>query len=284
MFFDKFRKKDKKVEIKNVSKFDDLRNNIINLSNEKINKYSNYPKEQLEQFIYSVKSNLSDLDRFIEYYEKSEERLSTLNVDSEEYKKELENKNRWYYEIIMCSKMVEFFRPNSINEQQERNEIYSNFGNTVSELLSPDSNLRFHGTPIYFAKDILKTKNISGSADRYDGYIRSTDSKGTFSASDVSSLNRTIQFFMDLGSDRRCLPCGVLFVLNEKENDSELREDALMNNVDFNKNPEQLKAIISTDENIELLTKYCLESNIDPNCIYSFNSYIDHIKNNNIRI
>ena len=282
MFFDRFRKKNKKEE--KISKFSELRNNVAKITKEKINQYINsgYTKEQLEPFINSININLSDLDRFIECYEKCEANLSSLDKDSEQYKKELENKNSWYYSLIECSKRVEFYRPNSITESHERDEIFKNFGNTVSNLLGPDSNLRFHGTSIYYAKDIIKSKTISGTADRYDGHIKSTDSKGTFSASDVSSLNRTVQFFMDLGSDRRCFPCGVLFVLNEKDNDYDLREASLMNNIDFNKNPEQLNAIISTDENIKSLTKWCLESNIDPSCIYTYDSYIEYIRNSKI--
>lgn len=286
MFFDKLRKKDKNTELKKSSKFDELRANIISLSKEKIKYYkkSNYSKEEIDNLIYNIDNNLNDLNRFIGYYEDSQKKLNALNKDSNEYKKELENSQRWYYEIIICSKLVEFYRPNNKNDQLERNEIYGGFSNNVLNLLGQDSDLRFHGTPIYFAKDIIKTKSISGSADRYDGYIRSTDSKGTFSASDVTSLSRTITFFTDLGSDRRCLPCGVLFVLNEKENDKELREAALMNNIDFNLNPEQLVSIISTEENIGLLTKWCIESNIDPSCIHTFSSYIEYLQNNNIKI
>ena len=283
MFFDKFRKKNKIEEPKEYrsGKFDDLKNSIIKLSKERLEKYnnSNYTNEQIEEFKRNINSIIRGIDDFIKNYDRCEENLQKYVINSEEYNKVNSDRQRWYYEIIKCSKMVEFMRPNTPLEIKKREEIYKTFGTDVQNILGDECELRFHGTPIYYAKDIIKTKSISGSADRYDGYIRSTDLKGEFSASSISSLDRTIHFFTDFGSDLHCLPCGVLFVLKEKESDFELRQYSTMHNINFLENPEQLQAIISTDENIENLNKWCLESGIDTSIIYTYDGYIEHLRN-----
>ena len=285
MFFDRFRKKNKeeiKKEIIKTGKFDQLRKEIDILAKERIDFYSNSncSKEELKKYVEVMNATLNDLDRFINSYEEAEIKASEItNMDSEAYKYVIKQKQRWHYAIVECTKQIGFMRPNNKIEQEKRKEIYLNFSNDVVNLLGSDSELRFHGTPIYYAKDIIRTKSLSGSADRFDGYIKSTDIKGEFSASDISSLDRTIHFFTDFSSDTRCLPCGVLFVLKEKENDEELRKYSTMHNIDFDKNPEQLQAIICTEENIENINKWCIESNIDPNLVYTYDSYVEHLRN-----
>lgn len=111
--------------------------------------------------------------------------------------------------------------------------------------------MRFHGTPIYYAEQIIKSGNISSTADRYDGYIKSTDMKGEISASNIDTIDRTINYFSDMTSYQRSLPAGCIFALlpRDKE-DAEYGHD-MMHSVDFRQNPEQLFGVFTTPENID---------------------------------
>ena len=113
--------------------------------------------------------------------------------------------------------------------------------------------------------------------------MKSTDLLGHCSASSINSLDRTIQFFTDFASYNRSLPCGVLFVLNEKEGDSELRKYDEMLSVDFEKNPEQLVAIVCSDEVKNMVSEWCFKSSIPTEKVFTFNSFLEYAKNNNMQ-
>ena len=262
VFFDKFRKK--KEENKENLEIEKM----VDFVAKKIEYYSadnRYSKESIEDFKETCKVALNNLKTYYNSY-----------LNAEESKKK-----DWLYAYNEQIKQIEFMRPNTNEEIEERNRIANTFSENLLEIVGNNSRLRFHGSPIYFARDIIKTKSISGTADRYDGYIKSTDIKGEFSASTIESLSRTINYFTDFASYNRCLPCGVLFVLKEKEGDEEIRKYSTMQNVNFDANPEQLVSIISTEENINSLIKWCNEVGLDSSIVQSYDSCLDYFRNMN---
>ena len=242
--------------------------------------------DEYKDYIKALENNKEDVKRFSSYHHDAEEKYNMLKEQGctdlkilSRYENEM---HRWEYECQKCLLKHEFIRPNNKAEIAKRNEIANNFGNDLMNIVGEDSDLRFHGTPIYYAKEIIKSGKISSTADRHEGYISSTDLPGYCSASSIKSINRTIDAFTDFASYQRSLPCGVLFVLKEKEGDLELRANDEMQNVDFFKNPEQLVGILCTDEVKDKVTKWCSDSQIDTNLVYTYDGFLEYEKNNNL--
>ena len=248
-------------------------------------KYKKSP-EYLE-YLSMLDLNKVDIARVLGYYEDATKKLSQLldagiDKESKEFLDTKETMQRWYYTYNENVKMREFIRPNSKEEIEDRNRIADTFGKELKSILGEESNIRFHGTPIYFAKEIIESGKICSSADIYDGYIKSTDMSGEFSASDINSIDRTINYFTDFGSYRRCLPCGVLFILREKEGDKELRSSANMQNVSFFNNPEQLVGVLGTSEVKDRLIEWMNAVNLDSSKVFTYDEFLEYAKANNI--
>ncbi|MBP3766595.1 MAG: hypothetical protein J6G98_05385 [Bacilli bacterium] len=252
-------------------------NLIERIKYRKTNEYQDYKKV--------LEANKKDIERFALYYKDTRAKLDDAikkGDDAKLIKNLTTDLQRWYYEYQKSILESNFIRPNSKEEIDKRDTLGDIFPKELSNILGSDSNLRFHGTPIYFAKEIIKSGTISSSADRFAGYIHSTDESGFFSASTIDSLSRTIDFFTDFASYNRCLPCGVLFVLNEKEGDSELRSRSQMHNIDFKKNPEQLVGIVCTDEVKDMAIKWCNEYNMDSTKVFSYYEFLEYAKENDL--
>ena len=52
-----------------------------------------------------------------------------------------------------------------------------------------------------------------------------------------------------------------------------------MQNIDFNLNPEQLVAIVSTEENINNLSDWCIKSGIDSSIVHTYDGYLNYLSN-----
>ena len=246
---------------------------------EKLQEYEEYKKTEARLD--------ADKERFEAYIDQYEQKLERLLRDKTLYNEKAYNEieeqiQRWKYEKEKCELEEQFIRPNRKEEIEDRERIADTFGNNLLEILGSESNLRFHGTPIYYAKQIIESGGISSTADRYDGYIRSTDLPGTFSASTINTLSRSINFFTDFGSYIRCLPCGVLFVLREQEGDYELRGESSMQNINFKEKPDNLVAIVCTDEVKNKVISWCNHNEIDSNKVFTYDGFIEYARNNNL--
>lgn len=245
-------------------------------------------KKNVEYLDYkkALEANKLDITRFNEYSIDSQLKLNNLlkqrSSDINEINRLKEEIKKWNYEYEKSILITEFIRPNTKEEIESRNIIGNTFANNLKSILGSNSNLRFHGTPIYFAKEIIKSNSITSTADRYNGYIASSDESGVISASTIDSLSRTIDYFTDFSSYMRCLPCGVLFVLNEKEGDFELRNTSEMQNINFKTNPEQLVGIVCTDEVKKTVIKWCVKYNMDENKVFSYNEFLEYAKDNKL--
>lgn len=211
------------------------------------------------------------------------EKFSNINQrapkDSEEYKEAKDEVYRWKQVLEECELELKFIRPNSQKDIDYRNNQYENFSYQLQEVLSPDFDLRFHGTTIYFAEQIIASKTISSSADRYDGYIKSTDRKGEISVSNRETIGTTIHgWFLDLAAYRRSLPAGCIFALLPKDKEDATYAPNVIRSVDFVKNPEQLFGICTTPENLEQVKKWMQQAKMNPDLVHTFEEFLQVVK------
>lgn len=239
-------------------------------------------KEEYENYKNALERNRSDINRFKGYISDATQKFENIkrkfSEGSKEYVEAKYEVFRWQHSLDEAELSMKFIRPNSQEDIDYRNYQCENFVEQLQSVISPNLDLRFHGTPIYFAEQIIRSGSISSTADRYDGYIKSTDMKGEISASTVESLGRTINFFSDMPAYHRNLPAGCIFALLPKDKeDAEYGHD-LMHSVDFRKNPEQLFGVFTTPENTEQVKGWMKESGLNPESVYTFEGFLEAVK------
>lgn len=138
----------------------------------------------------------------------------------------------------------------------------ASFAEKIEKLLPKNYPLLFHGTTIWNAKEILSSANISAEIDRKDKSEDVLDMSGKISVTTVESLWWTVKEFADLANFN--YPAGCIFVLLAK--DKEEFEMAVstksIQNVDFGAEPERLKNIITTPENVSRVKEWLSQSDI----------------------
>lgn len=243
--------------------------------------YKHY-KACLEQNKKDIKMWSGFLDTAIQRFKSIEQKFSP---DSEEYIKAKSEISRWQETIDGALLSEKFIRPNSQEDIDYRDFQSSNFVQNLQAVLSPNFDLRFHGSPIYYAEQIIKSGQISSTADRYDGYIKSTDRRGEISVSNRESIVDTIAFFSDLNSYyRHSLPAGCIFALMPKDQEDATYGPNLMHSVDFKQNPGQLFGIFTTPENIEQVKEWMNEAELNPDVVYTFEEFLQVVKMRSDRI
>ena len=239
--------------------------------------------EEYRQYKRCLESNAEDVKRFKgcvkEFTRKLDElkRHHTPDISSE-YHSTLNNLNRFKYCLYEAERASAYIRENNADDIDYRTNCLPQFPNELNRLLPANSPLRFHGTPIYFAEDILKSGFITSSAERFNGYIKSTDQRGEISVSDLNSLSRTTDFFLHSSAYQRCLPCGCLFVLDGSKQTEEQRLASVMNCVNFKQDPTLLYAVVTTPENTQRVQKWLSDAGLSPSLAYTFDSFVSTIE------
>lgn len=213
-------------------------------------------------------------EMYIGFLKKAEDNLSKMSQTDSGYNHAYDEVNRWRYTLAESSLKEEFIRPNSKDDIQYRERIIDDFSTKIKEILGDDDTIRFHGTPIYFTREILKSGAILSSSARFDGYNKSTDLKDEISVSTADSIDRTLSFFTDLYSFQSCLPAGCLFVLKSSEVDAELAKYSAMKSFDFKESPERLLGICTTQENIPRVKEWLKMYGYNENLVYSFEGFL----------
>lgn len=208
---------------------------------------------------------------------KAEEVRRRYGRKSQEYQSAYIEVQQCSYYYDMEKAKLKFIRPNNPIDISYRCTESREFCEQLRSVTSRDLDLRFHGTPIYFAEQIIKSGVISSSADRYDGYIHSTDPEGEFSVSDINTLDNTIVFHTDLSAYQNSLPCGCVFALFPADMEDE-EYPGLMMNVNLKQNPEQLFGIFTTPENIERVKSWMQESELDPEKVFTFEQFKKYVQ------
>ncbi len=177
------------------------------------------------------------------------------------------------YALSQVEDQIEFLRPANDKDMEYRLRQYNEFAKKMKDLVPDDLQLRFHGCPIYTAKHILESGELSSSVDRL-GVATSYDTEGQVSVTTKDTLDITIHGYTHL-SDNSYLPAGCVFVVLPKdEMDAKAGDSMLMGNVDFKSEPDRLYGIITTPENIERVSQWAKANGIDlSDKLYDFDSF-----------
>lgn len=184
---------------------------------------------------------------------------------------------KWRYCINQANLALKFIRPNNSDDIEYRNYQYNEFVTNLQSVTSRILDLRYHGTPIYNAEQIIKSKSITPTPDRYNGYTKSTNASGEISATTIDTLYRTINFHSDIKAYERSLPCGCIFALFPRGIKDYQFQDVIRA-VDFKQNPEQLFGIITSPENNDLVKGWMQEANLNPGQVYTFEEFINLVQ------
>lgn len=254
---------------------DNLKNWVSCVTSGRMEEYKHY-KDCLER-------NKSDIKMWTGFKETAERRFEEVKKkflpDSKEYIKAKSEIGRWQETIDGALLSQKFIRPNSKEDIEYRDDQSVNFVARLREALSVNFDLRFHGTPIYYAEQIIKSGKISSTADRYDGYIKSTDRVGEISASDRESIVDTMTFFTDMSAYySHSLPAGCIFAILPKDEEDAKYGKNLLRTVDFKQNPEQLFGVFTTPENIERVKDWIGKSGLNSELVYTFEEFLEQVK------
>lgn len=233
-----------------------------------------------KQFEADRKLCMSQINRYTSFLNEAMEELNIVQQkhrpNSEEYRQAAMEIERWRYNIDKANLALKFIRPNTSTDIEYRDKQRREFTANLQTIISRNLDLRFHGTPIYYAEQIIETGGITSTADRYNGYISSTDASGEISASTVETLGQTIRYFADVQAYQRSLPCGCVFaLLPRRVQDNELPD--VMKAVDFRKNPDQLFGIFTSPENVERVKGWMQEADLSPDKVYTFEGFLKFV-------
>lgn len=226
------------------------------------------------------RSEINRISKYVkEYTAKFKQVQKEASVDSPEYNKAKDEMYRWIVRLDEIKAQEKFFRPNTPEDIAYRDDIYMNFPDKLKEALSPNLDLRFHSTSISSTKQIMQSRKISSTPDRYDGYIKNSDGLGEISASNRDDIIRTIRYYSHLGDYTDALPAGCVFALFPKDKaDAANHERNVIGSVDFRKDPEQLFGIFTTPENIEKVKGWMEKAKLNPNLVYTHEEFLEVVK------
>ena len=178
-------------------------------------------------------------------------------------------------------------RPDSQADIEERKRIMNTYPHLLRKHVSENNPLFFHGM-----RDLASLEQVLSSG--HLGYLlgettRSFTSPGTVDVTTADSVETSIQGFTGLnyGGYDRFLPAGCLVVISPKD-DAE-REYAItrkgsehnIETVDFKSDPNRIVAIVSTTENKERISELAQRYHIDPEKVYTFDGFIEHLSKQN---
>lgn len=174
-----------------------------------------------------------------------------------------------------------FKRPRNMEDVKYRKIAQVTFEKKLKEIVGENCTLCFHGTPIWNAKEIINSGNITSLIDRVGPDKNILSTPGKISVSTINNLWFTIKYHADLFNYD--YPAGCIFVIKPKNKDEikSSTENNVINNICFDKQPERLIAIITTPENIEIVKGWINNSKlkINPNIVVDFNEFISLASN-----
>lgn len=192
---------------------------------------------------------------------------------------EQSDKQRWQYVFDDRKREVDFIRPDNEQDIEYRKHIIDTIS-TIAKTLDENSGDLGHSTSRANAESIIRNLSLSSSADRYDGYDASTDGRGRISVADYEGMVWSASYWLHTTSQHE--PCGVMFILKENHEGDFDKSQHQMDSVDFKKNPEQLKFVLSSPENMESLKQTMKESGLNPDIVITFEQYLEKIRQKDI--
>ena len=196
---------------------------------------------------------------------------------------ELENKFR--ASIVVAEGAVEqqknilrFSRPIKEDDVQERERVYKNFSKEARNVIHPDLPLRFHGTSIHRAEQVIREKGLSSSVDRI-GVETSYDVSDQVSVTTPRLLETTIHSYSGLIGEDRMVPAGCIFVMLPKSNlEERAGESMLMGNVSFDAEPERLVSVITSTEMKNDVADWMNNSGLDSTKVHTYDEFLESME------
>lgn len=264
--------------------FENIMNNINNsinrmqLENDKIILGEQQVQIIDKEYEENLKYLQMDLTNLLQRKQQQEQLINSyvdsgLTIQDKIYKDAFHTYQKIKYDITETEKKMQYLRPNNEQDITYRKKQMQEFSERLRGVLPNDSNLRFHGAPCYYAEDIIRSKKITSTAERFNGYNRSFDSVGIISVTDINSLDSTVKTFSGLDGFSENLPAGCIFVIRDEKNSFQA-DTFSMDSVDFGTNPKLLYGIITTPENINNISQALLEAGLPINKVYTFDDFL----------
>ncbi len=176
--------------------------------------------------------------------------------------------------VDKTASMLNFLRPRNKKDLDERIWAHDHLATDIQQNIPEGLPLRFHGAPIYYAEQIIKTGGLSSSEDRL-GTTTSYDVAGQVSVTTPEGCSYSIQGFTDTTAEGGNLPSGCIFVLIPRsEEEAKLGETSLMmGNIDFKKENESLFGVITSEENKERVKGWLRGAELNENIVSTFNEF-----------
>lgn len=233
-------------------------------------------KNEYDDYVKVKEVLAKDKTMYEGFLKKAEEKFESVKKEfgsvSKEYTLACDEVNRWKYTLEQTILKSQYVRPNKPDDVLYRKRIIDEFSEKIGDILGSDETIRFHGTPVYYAKEILKNNGISSTSSRYDGYDSSTDLEDEISVTTPKTINRTLSFFTDFYAFQSSLPAGCLFVL--RDDNQELIKHAAMKSFNFKESPERFLGICTTSENISRVREWLKEYGYSEELVYTFDDFL----------
>lgn len=164
---------------------------------------------------------------------------------------------------------LEFLRPSSDEDVAYRRRVYEELPAVIRKAAPPDVPLRFHGTRLSIARDIISSGEISSSEDREEINTSPWGGQGMISVTRPENVRHSVEDYIQL-LDRDCtVPPGCIFVLRPVSAE-EAGSTEIMENVYFGEQPERLVGIMTAPENIPLVQEWSVAAGVDPGKVGEF--------------
>lgn len=181
----------------------------------------------------------------------------------------------WENSKLKTERDLKYMRPNTKEDIAERQEMYEKFAKAV-ERLDPQNvlDLRIHATTLSTTEEIINSGGLISSVDRTDGFIESTNLSNEISVGKISEIQYSVDFWMDSTAYTESKPCGCMFIVQpQTAEEAKMISGRQMNNVLFNEHPEQLKAIVTTSENVELVQQWLKDNKLNEDIVFTFDEF-----------
>lgn len=178
---------------------------------------------------------------------------------------------------IKKDKTNSFCRPEISEDIKYRKIQRLKYEDELKKVLPSECNFCFHGTTIWNTKSILESGEITARIDRDGEGDDVLNTPGKIYVSTLNNIWFTVKYHADLGNYK--YPAGCIFVITPQnaEEFKSARQSNLIENVDFKKQPERLKCIITTPENMDRVKEWIKSSNLklNPNIVVDYNESIN---------
>ena len=244
--------------------------------------------EEFEEAKQRLQDRIEELKKSLEEKENLLENIDNNDKYNERQKGFLKNSilpdeiNRLKVQISNDEKQLNFYRPDSKEFEEYKNNVFKTFNKEICEKIPDDLHLLFHGTTIFFAKDIIEDGGIFSPGERnIKSDITAPGNIWVTSKYSAIGLYTTLSYTF-LENRDKFTPPGCVFVLKtDEETEVKAGKNLITTSVSFKENPEALFSIITTPENKEMVKGWCEENDIDINKVQDFESFEQMLQDRN---